>query len=87
MVVAVRVKAKSRNERHTAGVVGRRQHEDAAFLLSALALLQKVIGNWSVGFAAGCAAVAMPRRQWLIIPGLSPWFGLSPLKLMSQTRA
>jgi len=44
----------------------------------------KVMGQVRFGFAAGCEAVAMPRRQQQIIPGLFPWSGLSPSDLFGQ---
>src|SRR6266851_7443437 len=44
------------------------------------------MGHVRFGFAARCAAVAMPRRQQpRIIPGLCPCFGVSPSDLLEQT--
>jgi hypothetical protein len=44
----------------------------------------KVMDHLSIGFAAGCEAVAMPRRQKPIIFGARPWSGLSPSDLLGQ---
>ena len=39
----------------------------------------KVMGHVTYGLAAGCAAVAQPRRPYLVEKkGLCPWFGVGP---------
>jgi hypothetical protein len=37
-----------------------------------------------LGFAAGCEAVATPRRNRSDYSGLCPWFGLNPSGLFGQ---
>ena len=43
------------------------------------ALPQKSVTERRYGFAAGCEAVAPPRRDGSTCSGLCPWFGLGPL--------
>jgi len=47
-------------------------------------LASKVMCYVNFGFAAGCEAVALPRRQQPDIPGLCPWSGLDPSDLLGQ---
>src|SRR5712692_8010446 len=44
----------------------------------------KVMGHVRFGFAAGCEAVAMPRRQQPDYSRATPWSGLGPSDLLGQ---
>src|SRR5688572_21976307 len=44
----------------------------------------KVMDHVRFGLAAGCEAVAVPRRQQPDYSGLCPWFGLSPSDLLGR---
>ena len=49
-----------------------------------MSFASKVIGYLRFGFAAGCAAVAMPCRNRPDCSGLCPRLGLSPSDFMGQ---
>jgi transposase len=63
----------------SSGVQGKISDPSAAagLELIQISFASKVMGHLRFGFAAGCEAVATPRRTGQIIPGYAPGSGLA----------